>query len=398
MTHKYFTHFSKRLQEGNMEEIAKQYQENFVAISNYIKSLLSKSISDFNIQNPPDDWNTYFDLLAEAQTKTKTWTQTIWSDLGSIPQEIKINSDTIKARFERISQICADLQNFPTDDISVRDLKNNMDMLIGAIKNILDRIGLLLDNIVKFDGEIIEIANELKQIADMALADKEVDERKIKQLEADIKAAKNEVSMLAAEIAAASVGIVASVAISVLTFFISPIGGAIVTVFLGIPIAVGATVIALDSMKIQGLNQEIKMNSESLSRYEADILQLEMMADEFSEMSEQAKLLKDNLRFIYDIWADLYNDLKEVDDEVLQAYDMGIDSNIPHTSGEWRALQEAMEQAKNDFILFVEKSQYFDVSGIEGIDAQIELGMSEKDIEKQLAVARKTDLITYLTA
>lgn len=271
-------------------------------------------------------------------------------------------------------------------------------MLIGAIKNILDRIGLLLDNIVKFDGEIIEIANELKQIADMALADKEVDERKIKQLEADIKAAKNEVSMLAAEIAAASVGIVASVAISVLTFFISPIGGAIVTVFLGIPIAVGATVIALDSMKIQGLNQEIKMNSESLSRYEADILQLEMMADEFSEMSEQAKLLKDNLRFIYDIWADLYNDLKEVDDEVLQAYDMGIDSNIPHTSGEWRALQEAMEQAKNDFILFVEKSQYFDVSGIEGIDAQIELGMSEKDIEKQLAVARKTDLITYLTA
>lgn len=56
------------------------------------------------------------------------------------------------------------------------------------------------------------------------------------------------------------------------------------------------------------------------------------------------------------------------------------------------------EKTENDFILFVEKSQYFDVSGIKGIDAQIELDMSKEEVEKVLVTSCKMNLIEYLTA
>lgn len=371
------------------EVFRENYVNNFIAVCNYIVAVNSTDLPV--LRKPVAHWNEYSTALINAKQAAIEWTNQIAANLKALPHDLIEKNEGMLEVFNEAIELCDQIIEDPTRKRLVTNLKDCIDDAKRNIDKMLKELSHVLELLKKYHDSLPNQAAELTKIANLAMADKQVDQNKITELKELIKSANSEINSLAAAIGGLSVALAASIAISVIAVAAAGPFGMVTWIFTGAIIATSIAFIAIDSQKIVTLKAKIKANQESMDDYTADVAALQNTADIFDALAKQAIQMEVCVQFIVDIWEALGNDLNNIKQDIVKAGD-NFDKK------EWLEVKNNFIEATTMWNSFIEKVALLDLDNVQGNTCKLELGMTEEQVKAACEKGETKDIIEYLTA
>lgn len=362
---------------------------NFIAVCNYIAAVNSTDLPA--LRKPVAHWNEYSTALINAKQAAIEWTNQIAANLKALPHDLIEKNEGMLSVFNEAIELCDQIIEDPTRKRLVTNLEDCIDDATRNINKMLKELSHVLELLKKYHDSLPNQAAELTKIANLAMADKQVDQNKIAELKQLIKNANSEINSLAAAIGGLSVALAASIAISVIAVAAAGPFGMVTWIFTGAIIATSIAFIAIDSQKIVTLKAKIKANQESMDDYTADVAALQNTADIFDALAKQAIQMEECVQFIVDIWEALGNDLNNIKQDIAKAGD-----NVGKK--EWLEVKNSFIEATALWNTFIEKVALLDLDNVQANTSKLELGMTEEQVKAACERGETKDIIEYLTA
>lgn len=371
------------------EVFRENYVNNFIAVCNYIAAVNSTDLPA--LRKPIAHWNEYSTVLINAKQAAIEWTNQIAANLKALPHDLIEKNEGMLSVFNEAVELCDQIIEDPTRKRLVTNLEDCIDDATRNINKMLKELSHVLELLKKYHDSLPNQAAELTKIANLAMADKQVDQNKIAELKQLIKNANSEINSLAAAIGGLSVALAASIAISVIAVAAAGPFGMVTWIFTGAIIATSIAFIAIDSQKIVTLKAKIKANQESMDDYTADVAALQNTADIFDALAKQAIQMEECVQFIVDIWEALGNDLNNIKQDIAKAGD-----NVGKK--EWLEVKNSFIEATALWNTFIEKVALLDLDNVQANTSKLELGMTEEQVKAACERGETKDIIEYLTA
>lgn len=371
------------------EVFRENYVNNFIAVCNYIAAVNSTDLPA--LRKPIAHWNEYSTALINAKQAAIEWTNQIAANLKALPHDLIEKNEGMLSVFNEAVELCDQIIEDPTRKRLVTNLEDCIDDATRNINKMLKELSHVLELLKKYHDSLPNQAAELTKIANLAMADKQVDQNKIAELKQLIKNANSEINSLAAAIGGLSVALAASIAISVIAVAAAGPFGMVTWIFTGAIIATSIAFIAIDSQKIVTLKAKIKANQESMDDYTADVAALQNTADIFDALAKQAIQMEECVQFIVDIWEALGNDLNNIKQDIAKAGD-----NVGKK--EWLEVKNSFIEATALWNTFIEKVALLDLDNVQANTSKLELGMTEEQVKAACERGETKDIIEYLTA
>lgn len=404
MSDLYFKRFSHLVagENENNDDMVEKYMTSFITVSQWVKTVMIKKLGDFKLNYFPADWYDFGNILTDAQAKTMVWTDTVLTQLKAIPAELQQFSGSAVKNFQGMLSVCDRLIQTPNNSILKNSFCNNADNMCLLINLEVNNVECLVVRINEFSSDIEPIGNDLEKIAKMALNDKNVDSERVSMLNKQVADIKRTIVDQSKTLLILSIGEVVVVGggimLTLVGFATGGIGGGIA---IGFFVCVGALVLAVPIVldiiglvqSLAALNEECKL----LKGYEADVMQLQDMADDFNTLSEQAFALTSDLDYISNTWKAIAEDLKEESDKIKEGEEREKDKKI-HTADDWRKVKAGLIEMQTWFENFGKKMDSLRLDSIEGAVTQLSIGMTPEEVKEAIEKAQKQELIRYLTA
>lgn len=404
MSELYFKRFSHLVagENENNGDMAEKYMTSYITVSQWVKTVMNKKLGDFKLNYFPTDWNDFGNTLTDAQAKTLVWTDTVLAQLKGVPVELQTFSNDMVNNFQAMSCVCDRLIQTPNNSILKNNFCSNADNMCFIINGKIDEVERLVGRINEFSSNIEPIGNDLEKIAKMALNDKNVDSQKVSMLNKQVADIKRTIVDQSKSLLILSIGeavvIGGGILLTIVGFATGGIGGGIA---IGFFVCVGALVLAVPIVldviglvqSLAALNEECKL----LKGYEADVMQLQDMADDFNTLSEQTFALTSDLDYISNTWKTIAEDLKEESDKIKEGEEREKDKKI-HTADDWRNIKAGLIEMQAWFENFGKKMGSLRLDTIEGAVTQLSIGMTPEEVKETIEKAQKQELIRYLTA
>lgn len=364
---------------------ATSYQTNVCVVNTYVNNVMSSTLPVVPVQ--PKDWQSYVTAWEQADTVALQWVNTCMARLLQVPQDVQNYNATINALLQdAIAQTNALIAD-PGNQAAKAALNNDLTALPQQLQLVETFVTGAISSLQNFQDQLPAMAAQLTQISNLAIADNKADQAQIQSLQQDIKRLQADIDSLTAAIIALAIadgvaltlGVVASIVafpIGLLTWFV-----------LGPAVAVATTYIALDAEQIKADKAKIDADQTSMSQLTASCAVLATMSTTYTNLASQSQTIQTALQAVLAEWRVLSSDIAvaisdiqaAVNDERTPNYPAVL-SDLQAASTEWSA---AYTQA-GSLVLNLQVNT-----------AQLQIGMSQGQVQTSLAGGQNVDLITY---
>jgi hypothetical protein len=376
------------LMMGNTADPHATYIQNYVEVCNYVSAVNKTELPV--LLKAPAHWDEYQKSLIDAKAASLKWVNEIAANLKELPEELMDSNEEVLNLFQKAIDHCNKLIVDPTDEYTRKKLKQDIDNSLEEIHDLSTKIERVIQRMSDFRDTLPLQAANLKHIADLAMQDEKVDLEKIAELEKKIDEINSEISSLTGAIVGLSIAMGAALIISIVAVAAAGPFGMLTWIFTGAAVAVAATFIAIDSIKLKALKKEVETLQNDMDDYTTDVATLQASAKAFQELADKAVAIDDNLKYILDIWTALENDLAQISKEIEV-------SGEKYNSDDWTGVKTGFENATVLWNQFQEEVKLCSLEDMCGNTAKLDIGMSSEEVKQQLDAGKNVELIEYLT-
>jgi hypothetical protein len=361
------------------------YKQDVIAVNTLITSVLTSSLPTLN-QNPPD-WPEFVSAYEQSETVALSWVNTVMARLLEVPNDVQNYNGVISQLLEDAKTQAQTLVTQPTNPSALAALNQDLSGLTSQLGLVTTFIAGAITAVQNFQDQLPTMAAELQSIATKSAQDAKVDQGKIDQLNASIAQLQSDIKSLTAAIIALAVvdGVALTIGIAA-TIALWPVG-ALVWFMLGPAVAAATTVIALDAIKIQQDKSQIEVAQQQLPGLQADVATLGVLANNYAGLATQAQQIEASLQAILAAWQALETDVNTAVTDVRTAISdtsannfQAVVTDVEGAITEWTAAYQAAGALHLD---------------LQVNNAQLQLGMSESQVQAALAQGTTMGVIAY---
>lgn len=377
-----------------LETTHEEYLTHVANICSWDISVRKVSMPSFNF--PPENLDEIMAAREKIVVALDVWDTEIFKSLWNLPENVdkyvgRLFDDTLEAQ-EYVGRLRTD-----TDSA---DYKSDMKRLLRSLEDMGDdvedmqlELADFVEAIKKFQTVNMQDAyNAMSELIEQLEKDEEIDKEKIDRLMKDIHELEmelnNAVGSLAGSCVATGLGIAGIVLGAVLC---GGIGGALIGLFLGIPVAISAAYIVLNSIKIDQCKKRIEADKADMNGYEADIAALSEMVDSYSKFMDEVETMKNELDGIRQVWVTVAEETQSMYDWITEHDEQ---NEIEET--EWQDMDDGLRDILRTCKNIVETMKLVDISDLNVSTAEIELGMSSEEVEKAVESAETVSFLEYI--
>ncbi|HWF04305.1 MAG TPA: enterotoxin (HBL) [Candidatus Angelobacter sp.] len=374
-----------RQRKQSLGDAQNTYKQNVVAVNTLITSVLSSSLPTLH-QNPPD-WAQFVAAYEQANSGALNWVNTVMARLLDVPADVQGYNNIISQLLQDAKTQGTTLVSQPNNSVALLALTNDLSGLSGQMNLVVTFISGAVTAIQNFGNVLPGMATQLQTIATKSANDANVDKAQIAKFNADIQKLHADISSLTAAIVALSIadGIALTLG-GVITVAAWPIG-ALVWLMLGPAVAVATTYIALDAKQIVADKAQITQDQTAITGLTADVATLQLLSTNFGNMAAQTQVIEANLRAILQEWQTLESDINAAISDIQTAISdknaanfTAVVNDVTGAITEWN---EAYAQAGSLTL------------DLQVTDAQLQVGMSQSQVQAALAGSQTTSIIAY---
>jgi phage host-nuclease inhibitor protein Gam len=374
-----------RQRKQSLGDAQNTYKQNVVAVNTLITSVLSSSLPTLH-QNPPD-WAQFVTAYEQANSGALNWVNTVMARLLDVPADVQGYNNIISQLLQDAKTQGTTLVSQPNNSVALLALTNDLSGLSGQMNLVVTFISGAVTAIQNFGNVLPGMATQLQTIATKSANDANVDKAQIAKFNADIQKLHADISSLTAAIVALSIadGIALTLG-GVVTVAAWPIG-ALVWLMLGPAVAVATTYIALDAKQIVADKAQITQDQTAITGLTADVATLQLLSTNFGNMAAQTQVIEANLRAILQEWQTLESDINAAISDIQTAISdknaanfTAVVNDVTGAITEWN---EAYAQAGSLTL------------DLQVTDAQLQVGMSQSQVQAALAGSQTTSIIAY---
>jgi prefoldin subunit 5 len=336
------------------------YDESVLNVSNGMSGITASQLPTLNAQ--PENWDEIVTAQTNAKTDALSWTNQVYAQLQNTPESVQNYNDTISALFtDALSQatmLIGDPTSATAKSLLNADLKN--------IKSTLSLVNIFvqgtLNSITRFGVTTLpDAVAQLNTQVNDAYEDVQIDQEAIDNLKQEIADLKAEIADLAADIGLIAAAVTAEVVVGIALIELGPGEW----ILLGATVAGAATVIALDSIKIEADQNKIKVLNAQLKSVEQDAAALQLMGDSYTALSASTTALNADVGNISSAWQTVEDDMTAAINDI----------------------SEANEVYAGCSLLYI---------NVQGNPAQLTISMTSDQVSAALAAYPTVDFVTYI--
>jgi hypothetical protein len=362
------------------------YKASVAMVNTAITSVMSSTLPTLNFF--PPDWTDFTTAYEQAGADALDWVNTVMARLLDVPSEVQTYNDTITAVLQDASQQASTLITQPTNRVALAALKSDLNVLSSQLRLVTTFITSAIASIQTFDEKKLpDMATQLQSIAQKSVADSNVDQQKIADLNAKVTQLQNDIKSLTAQIAGLAIadGVALTVGV-VATIALWPEGAAVWFV-LGPAVAAATTFIALDAEQIKADKAAIQQAQQQMDGLTADVSTLGVLANNYTSMANQTQDIQANLQTVLKEWQTLENDVNTAITEVKTALSDTTKVNFQAVAND---LNQAVTEWNTAYAQAGSLALQLNVN-----NAQLQLGMSSSDVQAAMATGQTMDIIDY---
>ncbi|HEY5799580.1 MAG TPA: hypothetical protein VIT92_05135 [Burkholderiaceae bacterium] len=379
-------------------EAQKTYQDDVYDVSLMMSQVFAATLPAVN--NVPANWEAIKTAYTTARVDALDWTNDVYATLQATPDEVRNYNDIISALFDDAldqAQILIDNQPQDGDSPEVaaskaaasKTAKSVLNADMKTINSKLHLVNLFITGCTEAvdafgTTTLPEAASSLTTVSNDAYEDHVIDEDKIRELKAQIKALKEEMAELAAAIGIAAGAMVAEVAIGACFAELGPAEWAIV----GIGVGVSAATIALDTKKLIEDQNALRALNTSLDSYTQDSATLQTMADTYDELALQTTAIGSSVSAIADAW-------QAVEDDMTRAAADMAEALKDENAGNYDELYDDLAAAQAEWDATYAACGSLEVN-VYGTPAQLTIGMTSAEVSAAQEAAGTVPLVEYV--
>jgi hypothetical protein len=361
------------------------YQTNVCVVNTYVNSVMSSTLPTVPVQ--PTDWSSYVTAWEQANTIALQWVNTCMARLLEVPQDVQNYNSAITALLQdAVAQTNALIAN-PNNAAAKIALQSDLTVLPQQLQLVENFVSGAISALQGFQDQLPNMAAELTQISNLAIADNNADQAQIQDLQNKIQQLQSDVSSLTAAIIGLSIadgvaltlGIVASIAafpVGLLTWFA-----------LGPAVAVATTYIALDAVQLKADKALIDQDQQQMSDLTASCSVLATLSTTYTSLASQSQTIQTALQAVLAEWQTLSSDIAVAITDIQAALTDDNAANYP-------AVLADLQEAQGEWTAAYTQAGAL-VLNLQVNTASLQIGMSQDQVQSALAGGKTLDLITY---
>jgi len=361
------------------------YQTNVCVVNTYVNNVMNTYLPTVPVQ--PKDWQDYVTAWEQANGVALSWVNTCMARLLNVPQDVQGYNAAIAALLQdAITQTQLLIKN-PGDQAAKVALENDLRTLPQQLQLVETFVSGAITALQGFQDQLPTMASDLQQISDLAIADNNADKAQIEALQQQIKQLQSDIDSLTAELIALGIADAAALTLGLIASIAAFPLGLATWLVMGPVVAVATTFIALDAEKIKADKDAIDAAQTNMDNLTAACSVLATMSTTYKTLADQSETIQTALKAVLAEWQVLSSDIAvaisdiqtAVSDESSADYEAVL-SDLQGALGEWNS---AYTQA-GGLVLDLQVNT-----------AQLQVGMSQSDVQSALAGGQSIDLITY---
>ena len=400
MKTKYAFRFRQLLADSDMQAIAEEYKENYLLVSSHISTLESINLDDdYEINYKPDDYKEYVNTVTDAQAWLNIFTGSTLKNMKSIPGLIKADQMSINLLFNSAFCYLQTLMKYP-QELAIRNSFNEMlQLLITCTNPEIILIEQLQEELEHCKGGFAEVSRLLQEIVDRAKKDEQIDQNKVVTLQKDIERLENLIDDLTIAFDT-NIGISTIMCICLEVVRIFPMRPKIkkrLSIAFGVIAGIAFTSEVVDYIALCEEQKRLEQDAELLNDIEQDIVQLQMIADDFTHYANDTDALQPCITQMHDVWNAFGEDIQAIATGI-KDIEENENSVEEFTAEYWTSIYEEMKALQADYNTYAENAELFNVDDIEGRHVELNLNMSLEEATAAVSAAEPVELIEYLIA
>ena len=361
------------------------YQTNVCVVNTYVNNVMSSTLPTVPVQ--PTDWASYVTAWEQANTIALQWVNTCMARLLEVPQDVQNYNSAITALLQdAVAQTNALIAN-PNNVAAKVALQNDLTVLPQQLQLVENFVSGAISALQGFQDQLPNMAQDLTQISNLAIADNKADQAQIQDLQNKIQQLQSDVNSLTAAIVALSIadgialtlGTVASVVafpVGLLTWFV-----------LGPAVAVATTYIALDAIQLVADKKLIDQDQTSMNDLTASCSVLATLSTTYSNLASQSQTIQTALQAVLTEWQTLSSDIAVAISDIQTAL-------TDDSAANYQAVLADLQAAQTEWTAAYGQAGAL-VLNLQVNTASLQIGMSQSQVQSALAGGQTLDLITY---
>jgi hypothetical protein len=352
---------------------SKIYQEKLINVSAYALAVSSTNLPVLYYPNNFPDWESFEKTFIELKGSTGQWQSNILDKLLNVPKQIGDTNTDIQENLKNALNLAVLLTNpdlSPDVKKSIAGtLKIYLMLIQGLIKVSDASVSNLITSLTNYKTDMSSQSKTLMGLANKTLYAKDVNEKKVKELNEEIEKLKDRVIALSWSIAGLAVADAALITITGLAIASGPFGWAVAP-FTAIGAAVATYYIVLDSIELVTTKDVIERKYSELNNVSKDVVTLIQTANQFETLSNNAVVSSEQLQGIIEAWRDVENliikaleSCEDANNDLSDEKFIAVVSDIQSVSDFWNSACEATKplqiqiKIENDVMLVVGMSE-----------------------------------------
>ena len=365
-----------------------QYLSDIAAVNACTAGVISTKLPALN--NPPPNYAAYQALYVQAEAQALGWTNNVMGPLTSIPVTIQNSNTLVTLFFQQAIGFTEMLVKNPSDPNARAALINVLQTLELQIKGTIGMVTVVLTDLNNFNNSLPALSSQLTSLANDMKTTSGADQAQITQLQQDVASCRSEINKLTAAIVGLGIVDAAAVVFGIVAVAAAGPIGAVTWIFLGAAAAVATYYIVLDGMKISALKDQIAADQSKMDSLTTDIAALNLASDNYAALANQTLSIQDNLNRIIQAWQLILTATNDTLAQVLQA-ESDAGSNV------WNAVLTDLNNAQAAWATVITDVAAVDLQSL-GNPAQLQLGMSEKDVSAAMAAKPTVTFQQFINA
>lgn len=361
------------------------YKENVVAVNTLITSVLSSALPPLNTY--PPDWQDFTTAFEQAGADALDWVNNIMARLLDVPNEVVGYNTIISQLLQDANQQATTLVQNPSNQQALEQLKQDLTGISNQLSLVTTFISSTVTNIQQFQSKLPDIATQLQTIAQKSIQDANADQAAITKLNNDIDQLRDDIKSLTTQLVALGLADGVALTLGVVATIAAWPWGLAAWLVMGPVVAVTTTEIALDSIKIQNDKQQIQSDQQQIQGISADVSTLQVLANNFSAMANQAQEVQSNLQAVLTEWQTLESDVNAAITEIRTAVSDTSNANFS-------AVANDVNAAISEWNTTYTQAGTLQIT-LQVNNAQLQLGMSSDQVQAALAGGQTVDIIQY---
>lgn len=364
-----------------------EYKAKLYDVSQYAWGVQQLSLPILFVPDLFPKWDEFQKTFYKTKESAQQWGDNVYIPLIETPNYICGQNEEIVSLLKRANTYAKDLNNPEISDNEKKDitlqLRRRLEDTLYVLGNTEKKVNNIITDMSNYNGSLKKQATQLAILAAQSTIGAEADKKAIKEINTKIKDLKEDVDKLTNQLIIDGVLVAGSIGFAIIGGLAGGAGW-IIAISWGIVAIVGIARIILDAGTLVAKKTEIKALGKALKPISKDSVTLEQTANTFLDLVTKAENAKISLTQIINVWTDIKEPIKQaIEDCITTENDLSqkayseLSKDIANIYEEWNKVLDQVKPLATD---------------MEFIEADLEIGMSNEEIEKVLVEAQKIPL------